>query len=148
MQFTRDTNRSRSRLADLTPMVDVVLQLIIFFMYTSAFTQFVRAPIDLPEERGEGGEATADLVLDIDGLGGWFVDGAAVTPTRFGEIARAEAASQGVAPSAFTVLIRADRDLSANHLNAAAASLNELGVRRWRLGAVRPALGPAGGGAP
>lgn len=126
-------------------MVDVVLQLIIFFMYTSAFTQFVRAPIDLPEERGEGGEATADLVLDIDETGRWLVDGAAVTPARFGEIAQAEAASLGIGPDAFSVLIRADRNLSANHLNAAAESLDQLGVRRWRLGAVRPA---GGSGAP
>lgn len=143
MRFTRSETRARRRVNDLTPMVDVVLQLIIFFMYTSAFTQFVRAPIDLPEQPGEGGEATADLVLDIDDTGAWSVDAQPVTPTRFAELVRLETNRLDLPPEAFDVLIRADRDLSSHHLNAAAASLAEVGVRRWRLGAVRP--GPEGG---
>ncbi|MEL7471852.1 MAG: biopolymer transporter ExbD [Planctomycetota bacterium] len=135
MRFTRGRATRARRLADLTPMVDVVLQLIIFFMYTSAFSQFTREPINLPAQRGEGGEATGDLVLDIDELGNWSIDGTRVTPVRLGEITRLEAERLGIPLASLEILVRADRDLSAHNLNAAANAFAELGVRRWRLGA-------------
>jgi biopolymer transport protein ExbD len=57
---------------DLTPMIDVVLLLIIFFMFTTHFTRMQLLPMDLPRQPGEDAAASAtgagpdSLVIDID----------------------------------------------------------------------------------
>ena len=50
-----DARRRKSRLlpVDMTPMIDIVFQLLIFFLTTAQLAQFSRAEMDLPEEAGE-----------------------------------------------------------------------------------------------
>ena len=47
-----DARRRKSRLlpVDMTPMIDIVFQLLIFFLTTAQLAQFSRAEMDLPEE--------------------------------------------------------------------------------------------------
>jgi biopolymer transport protein ExbD len=61
---------------DLTPMIDVVLLLIIFFMFTTHFTRLQLSPMDLPRQPGEeaasaatAGAGPESLVIDIDRSG-------------------------------------------------------------------------------
>ena len=64
----------RRRRADnginLTPLIDVVFLLLIFFMVTTTFTKETRLLIDLPEASGEVADsspATLELVIAKDG---------------------------------------------------------------------------------
>jgi biopolymer transport protein ExbD len=64
----------RRRRADnginLTPLIDVVFLLLIFFMVTTTFTKETRLLIDLPEASGEVADsspATLELVIGKDG---------------------------------------------------------------------------------
>ncbi|MCH8037092.1 MAG: biopolymer transporter ExbD, partial [Proteobacteria bacterium] len=50
----------------MTPMIDVVFQLMIFFMYTAQFAQVTRTAIDLPDEAGE--EQVAHAVAENLGM--------------------------------------------------------------------------------
>ena len=61
---------------DLTPMIDVVLQLIIFFMFTSQFGQVSRTDVDLPNEPGDTApaEAKPTLVIDVTLEGAYVID--------------------------------------------------------------------------
>lgn len=51
MQFKRQTKREIG--LDLTPLIDVVFLLLIFFMVTTSFTDKTQLSIDLPEAHGE-----------------------------------------------------------------------------------------------
>jgi len=128
---------------NMTPMIDVVFQLIIFFMYTSQFAQMSRTPINLPEEAGESGE-TADpsaLVIDVRGDGSFVVDGQDVDLDRLARMVLVEINKAKDDAAGLDVLIRADRTCPSAHINAIARELADIGVRSWKLGTIDPTRG-------
>ena len=134
--------RRRGSDVDLTPMIDVVLQLIIFFMVTSQFTQLVRSELDLPEQRGEAADRVrpALVVIDMQADGTLLVE---QQPIALEEIGLRLATDLAQAADAVTarVLIRAHRDAPTGAIDRLVNELGALGVRR-----VRFATTPVGGG--
>ncbi len=129
---------------DLTPMIDVVLQLIIFFMLTSSFGDMRRTEIDLPREPGEASVARREpaLIIDITGDGRTLVDSREVSIVELERLARTgQSAARENEP--FDVLIRPDRNAPARELDRVLARLAATGLDRWKLGTVEP---EAGGG--
>lgn len=69
MNFKRQ--RSQEVGVDLTPLIDVVFLLLIFFMVSATFTRESHLNIELPEARGEAAESEVrqiDLVVSAEGL--------------------------------------------------------------------------------
>ncbi|MCB1736358.1 MAG: biopolymer transporter ExbD [Gammaproteobacteria bacterium] len=61
---------------NLTPLIDVVFLLLIFFMVSTTFTQRGEIKVDLPEASTEQVEARKEpLRLTIDADGAYFLDG-------------------------------------------------------------------------
>ncbi len=119
---------------DMTPMIDVVLQLIIFFMYTAQFSQVTRTLIDLPAESGEA-EAEVEprgIIVDMRIDGSLLVERGDVTLEQFFAMVEAEIAERGSA-DAVELLVRAHRDAPMAHVNQLAQRLTLMGVRNWRL---------------
>jgi len=116
---------------DLTPMIDVVMLLIVFFTLTSQFSRTEQKPLDLPPEKGDPGRQPpeAAVFIDMDETGALSILG---EPTD----ARALAATRklGDDPSAVTVIVRAHRKCPAAKLNELAAALRAAGFVRWKLG--------------
>lgn len=137
MRFIRP-NRSRVAGFDLTPMIDVVFQLIIFFLYTSQFTKLTRTPLDLPEQRGDQVEQVdpADVVIDIDRQGRYLIERVEFTLPEIDGLIAIERAAGPV-----RVLVRADRTLPAAAMNRLATVLSSAGVVGWELGTATPAGG-------
>jgi len=118
---------------DLTPMIDIVLLLIIFFMFTSHFAKSQLTPMDLPQERGEPQRDEAEgaaIIIDLDREGRLKILGEPVTPERLSELLKLDLANKKVKTS---VTIRAERLCPAAHLNRLAVTLMGLGVRDWKL---------------
>lgn len=68
MKFKRQ--RSQEVSVDLTPLIDVVFLLLIFFMVSTTFTRESHLKVDLPEANGEVSEAQAkqvDVVITAEG---------------------------------------------------------------------------------
>jgi biopolymer transport protein ExbD len=63
---------------NLTPLIDVVFLLLIFFMVSTSFTELTQLVVDLPE--AEGSPATADdaLLLTVDAVGNMTLNGESV----------------------------------------------------------------------
>lgn len=122
---------------DLTPMIDVVFQLIIFFMFTSQFGELRRTKIDLPREQGDEEQVRSApaMIIDLTADGRYLFES---TPTSLLEIERM--ARQGLAePSVgegFDVLIRPDRTAPAVHLDRLLMRLANVGVQRWKIATV------------
>lgn len=68
MKFKRQSREET--LVNLTPLIDVVFLLLIFFMVSTTFTKENHLQIELPEASGETAEAQAgqiDVVIDASG---------------------------------------------------------------------------------
>src|SRR5690606_8663486 len=115
---------------DLTPMIDVVFQLIIFFMYTAQFSQVSRTPIDLPGRPGERGAlAPTALVVDLNAVAVFLVDLEPVTLDQL--MARLDAEVRRAGPEGVELLVRADQSGPAANINQLAERLASSGVRSW-----------------
>ena len=123
------TEHPKEATFDLTPMIDVLLLLIVFFMMTSQFTRTQLRPVDLPQESGEQtAKASPHTVfLDLDSRGQVYALG---LPVRLEDLSGAIGA---VNPSEADVVVRADRQCAAVHLNRLAEALSSLGIRSWKL---------------
>lgn len=127
------TSRRRVSVFDMTPMIDVVLQLILFFMYTAQFHQVARTPIDLPSEAGDADsvEVTGGVIIDVRADGAVLIEREVISLDRMAGIIQAESKAAG--PEGLSVLVRADQSAAMSHVNAVVDRLATLGVRTWRL---------------
>lgn len=61
---------------NLTPLIDVVFLLLIFFMVSTSFTRDTQIALSLPTADGESAEKSNDLIeINIDINGNYFVNG-------------------------------------------------------------------------
>ena len=127
---------------DLTPMIDVILLLIIFFMLSSQFASSQLTPVDLPAERGtapasEG--AAARLFVDMARDGSLSVLGEPVEPAQVAERIAKVQRETGTRHSG--IVVRADRAAPASALNRLAERLAEARIGNWSI-AVASGEGP------
>lgn len=75
--------RRRSTGVDITPLIDVVFLLLIFFMVSTTFEQETQISIELPEATGEKSEkAPLELEITVDREGIFYVNDLEVVNTR------------------------------------------------------------------
>ncbi len=77
MKFKRQINTQIE--INLTPLIDVVFLLLIFFMVTTTFTKETRLTVDLPEAQGVAEqEETEQVEITISAEGDFAVNGKAL----------------------------------------------------------------------
>lgn len=77
MKFKRQTNKALE--INITPLIDVVFLLLIFFMVTTTFTKETRLSVDLPEAEGLPPEEMPQQVeITISQSGEYAVNGRAL----------------------------------------------------------------------
>lgn len=137
-------NPSRTPSPDITPMIDVVFLLIIFFLTTSSLIELTRAPVELPEERGRDvvEEQRAGIVVNVMRSGELVVESESLTRAEFLRKVDAEIARLGGNASRLDLLLRADRSASLVHVNELAEALMERDIRSWRLATEVPGVRP------
>jgi biopolymer transport protein ExbD len=85
----RRTQRDEVEL-NLTPLIDVVFLLLIFFMVTTSFNKLAALKITLPEAVGEQSEAPAKQIeVAIDQNGQFFINSKALVNSQSDTIRRA-----------------------------------------------------------
>ena len=136
MNFGRLRQRRHSIVVDITPMIDVVFLLIIFFMTTAQYALLTKTELDLPQEKGEQREEAeeAGLVINITREGGLIVSGRTIGLRELEEIVWTEIEREpDRTAQQLKLLIRADRNASAARLNRVVEVLRPLGVGAARL---------------
>ena len=118
-------------LLDLTPMIDVVFNLLIFFMVVSHFADTER---DLKVLLPDGSEAmplTAkprEIFINIDKDGRYFVRSRQVTAQELSEILTQAALNN---PASQSVVIRADKRADWDYVGTAMRLCNQAGIRDY-----------------
>lgn len=127
-------SRERAMVFDLTPMIDVVFLLIIFFLTTAQFSRMTRAEVELPIQPGEGEDLQDEpgIVINIMADGAIIVDDATLSLQQLESIIRREISQQDGRADQVRTLLRADRTLAAGRVNEVVRMLQGLGVRVGR----------------
>jgi biopolymer transport protein ExbD len=127
--------RERQLPVDMTPMIDIVFQLLIFFLTTAQLAQVSRAEMDLPTEAGEQEETAAEAGLIVNVM----ADGSIVIATEtigldaFELMAAELVVEAGDEIAALRPLVRADRNAPTAALNRVLLSLQRAGVPAVRI---------------
>ena len=71
----RLTRERRRAAVSLTPLIDVVFILLVFFMLTASFQRWEHVTLTPPAERGGGGDGAAHVLIRVHPGGGLDVNG-------------------------------------------------------------------------
>lgn len=110
MKFKRQVNAEES--VNLTPLIDVVFLLLIFFMVSTTFTKETHLEIDLPEASGDKQPAVKrQIEVVVDELGTYTVNGKVLVNKQISTLQAAlERVSKGDTAQPF--IITGDSDAS------------------------------------
>jgi biopolymer transport protein ExbD len=124
---------------NLTPLIDVVFLLLIFFMVSTTFKDEARIQIRLPEAQGE--EAPAEepdaVEIVIDATGGFFVNDRQVVDGALGTLKKAIAGVAG-GDRELPVVIKADAKTPHQAVMTAMDAASQLGLVRFSFAATLP----------
>ena len=136
MKFSGRNRKDRLLPVDMTPMIDIVFQLLIFFLTTAQLAMFSRAELDLPLESGEQEEASeeAGLIINILPDGTLTIAGETLGDEAFAVMAEELVMELDPARlSQLRPLVRADRNAPAARLNRVLELLQRAGVPAVRI---------------
>ena len=122
----------------MTPMIDIVFQLLIFFLVTAQMAEQSRANLNLPKEQGE--ETTereqAGLTINVLADGSVIVNDQTVSLEALDRMVD-EAVRLAGGPDRLKPLIRADRSADSARLNEVFNRLSGRGLSAIRLATER-----------
>lgn len=119
---------------ELTPLIDVVFLLLIFFMVSSTFIRETQVKIDLPEASGEVREVETDVVeITVDRRGEYSVNGRILVNAELTTLLRAlrelQASGATVNPEK-RVIITADANAAHQSVVRAMDAAGKVGLTR------------------
>ena len=130
--------RRNHALLDMTPLIDVVFLLLIFFMVSTTFDKQTHLKVDLPEagtvESSDGEEKRIDLTIDASGH--YYVNDREVINTDVDTLKRAlEKAAEG--DNTLPVVITVDKNSPFQTTMTAMDAAGQAGLSRLRFVADR-----------
>lgn len=138
MKFKSSTDDDELQI-NLTPLIDIVFLLLIFFMVSTTFTKESQLKIQLPEAKGEevSPEKVPQLVIEISALGVYAVKGPDDTAVRQVLNTSAEALQRVIRNAAenqdrekVVVIVRADKQTPHEAVIRALSVAGQLGLTR------------------
>ncbi|GHC20680.1 ExbD/TolR family protein [Aidingimonas halophila] len=118
---------------NLTPMLDVVFIMLIFFIVTTSFVKESGIEIDRPESSEASPRPEAQVMVAINPEGAVWVDGEAIDQHRVGERVADLVSDEG------SVVVQADREATTGVLVEVMDRLRESGVENVAVAASRGA---------
>ena len=135
MNFSPRKRKDRLLPVDMTPMIDIVFQLLIFFLVTAQLSQYSRADLDLPQEAGEKTDAAAEagLIINVLADGTFEIASGVVSIEEIQSLARDLARDSESKGEVARPLVRADRNAPTASLNKILSTLQKAGIPAVRI---------------
>ncbi len=133
----RSTKIEEDANINLTPLIDVVFLLLIFFMVSTTFDTTSQLKINLPEARQEQAAAPPEKIdLLIDEKGNFFINSRELLNNRSGTLKAA--LERIMAGNTFPVVIQSDADSPVQSLVTAMDVVGQLGLPQVSIATTRP----------
>mgnify|MGYP001281174320 CR=1 FL=1 len=118
---------------NLTPLIDVVFLLLIFFMVSTTFNKEAEIQIDLPEASGEKTTKEEFVVeITIDNQGRYFVNDRRLRDSKVDTLKQAITQTIGDRKAPH-VIINSDKDTSYQSVMTAMDAVRQLGLSKFSL---------------
>jgi biopolymer transport protein ExbD len=123
---------------NLTPLIDVVFLLLIFFMVSTTFTRETQLSVDLPEATGlMREEVPKQIEIQIDETGGYRVNGRALVDTQMRTLQAAiYEISEG--DTTLPMVISADAQSAHQSVVRAMDAAGQMGFSRLSIASIQP----------
>jgi biopolymer transport protein ExbD len=132
MRLTRHRRATRMEM-DMTPMIDVAFQLIIFFMTVSQMSEVAHERLQLPKQIGAELQQPKPLIVNVTESGEFRVGGETTTIARLIALVRAEIQRVDGDPNQVVVVVRGDERGESRGVNQVVSALGGLGITRIRI---------------
>jgi len=139
VKFRRQAREELS--VNLTPLIDVVFLLLIFFMVSTTFNRETQLSVDLPEATGLVREEVAQQVeILIDEQGQYRVNGRPLVDARMRTL---QAAVYEISKGDTTLPLVISADAEASHQSVVRAmdAAGQMGFSRLSIASIQPARG-------
>ena len=136
MKFKRKTSEELS--VNITPLIDVVFLLLIFFMVTTTFTRETRLVVNLPEADAELVDTPTDvieIIVSVDGS--YAINGRALVNSRIETLMRGLELESG-GDQSLAVLLIADAGATHQAVVTAMDGIGQAGFTRLNIATQRP----------
>ncbi len=142
MKFKRNDKRKVRAVVEMTPLIDVVFQLLIFFMLSATFVVQTSIPIEVPEARGAEAFEQSELTLTLQaGTGGPDGNGAVyvndISIGNWAELTRFLSEFAQQQPEGL-VLIRPDTNIPTGRTVMVLGLVTSAGVQQYGIAAQAP----------
>ncbi len=133
MRLNKHRNQAETGF-NMTPMIDIVFLLIIFFMTVSQITRVVDHPVELPKIE-QGGQATEPIAMtiNVDRAGTMIVAEQQFDMAQLLVFVGQRLNQVNNNPDQLKIRIRGDRQCQMEHINALIHELESLDIRQIRI---------------
>ncbi len=118
---------------NMTPMIDIVFLLIIFFMTVTQVSEINRERMELPQQAGSEDQKPAILTINIDKTGQILIAGVIYELSDMIAMIADELVRLNDDPSRLTVVMRADQRTTCRVPNEVINALTRLQIHRVRV---------------
>ncbi|RDH87386.1 MAG: biopolymer transporter ExbD [endosymbiont of Seepiophila jonesi] len=131
-------HRKKAIEVDITPLIDVVFLLLIFFMVSTTFDRETQIEVELPEAAGEEAQTTADMLdITIDASGTFYVNQQEVINTEIETLKKAITKAAGEQKD-LPVIINADAKTPHQSVMTVMDAASQLGFLHMTFSAHKP----------
>jgi len=124
---------------NLTPLIDVVFLLLIFFMVTTTFDRHARLKVSLPESSAKAVQQKQEpLVLSIDAKGNYFLNERQIVNQQLDTLKQAikKTIGQNADYSEVSLVLRADANTPHQSVVRAMDAASQLGLTKLSIATV------------
>ncbi len=117
----------------MTPMIDIVFLLIIFFMTVTQVSKLNKEQLELPKLKGTEDQKPSVLTVNVTEAGEIVISGRQFSSGEFVSLVNRELRRVGDDPRLLGIVIRADQRGASAGVNSVVAALNNLQIKRVRI---------------
>ena len=131
----RLSKRRRATIAEMnmTPMIDIVFLLLIFFMTVSQVSEVNKEQLSLPKLEGSDDQQPATVTLNINSDGVMIVGGRELSLGELLTVVSTELQRVGDDPGRLHVVIRADERSESKPVNQVVSALGRMQITKVRI---------------